>query len=459
MTPEARHRIDAHVAAILDASGVPTRRRQDLAEELFGHLAERVAALVAGGLTEPDATARAIADFGPAGRLGRELTRAYRSRLWASTIGVLVPPLAAPADRPSVVGWLRLILGLSVGLETIGLAFAGATETPVHVLLAVVGLGTGVILGVLAFQALARGQRWALLYAIVVALLFVFYGVRDTLFPAVPGSINVPLGAIAAALVLLATLHSWPELRAYVAQSPSLRRVMGASLVGAVALSTLLPGGLAALPDPTQASAADVEMRLSMTCDRRDGRDAYGAAVPEMPHMTLIVNLYWHHGDLLPGGLAGAISGLFEPVNASTDGTREVGDTAGWRAVGADTFDYQFAGQESVIDVATGATAGWFGSVSPSVNMIPRAEIPGSQTVGVAPEAIRGGHTLRITWQIEGINQGVDGHPRMEVFYAHLDRFVLEGIVGCGETVIGHEVPRYAPAAPADGPPDWWALP
>jgi hypothetical protein len=459
MTPEARHRIDVHVAAILDASGVPTRRRQDLAEELFGHLAERVAALVAAGVPEADAAARAVADFGPPGRLGRELTRAYRSRLWASTIGVLVPPLAAPADRPSVVGWLRLILGLSVGLEAIGLAIAAANETPVHALMAVVGLGTGMLLGVLAFRALARGQRWALLYAIVVALLFVFSGARDTLFPAVPGSINIPLGAIAAALVLLATVHSWPELRAYVAHSPSLRRAMGASLVAAVALSTLLPAGLAAVPDPTQAGAADAEMRLSMTCDRRDGRDAYGAAIPEMPHMTLVVDLHWHHGDLLPGGLAGAISGLFERVNASPDVTREVGDTAGWRAVGVDTFDYQFDGQESVIDVATGATAGWFGSASPSVNMIPRSEIPGSQTVGVAPEAIRGGHTLRITWQIEGVNQGVDAHPRMEVFYAHLDRFVLEGIVGCGEAVIGHEVPRYAPAVPADGPADWWALP
>jgi hypothetical protein len=32
----------------------------------------------------------------------------------------------------------------------------------------------------------------------------------------------------------------------------------------------------------------------------------------------------------------------------------------------------------------------------------------------------------------------------MEVFYAHLDRFLLAGTVGCGETVLGRHVPPRA---------------
>ena len=85
MIPQIEQALRAHVGAIVDRARVPPAARDDLAEELFGHLVERWRAHVADGLAEDEAAQTAIAEFGSAGSLGREFGRTYHSRMWAST--------------------------------------------------------------------------------------------------------------------------------------------------------------------------------------------------------------------------------------------------------------------------------------------------------------------------------------------------------------------------------------
>jgi hypothetical protein len=79
-------------------------------------------------------------------------------------------------------------------------------------------------------------------------------------------------------------------------------------------------------------------------------------------------------------------------------------------------------------------------------------DIAGSFTMAIDAQAIKPGHTIRTTWHLV---QGQDGEvpwPRFEVAYAHLDRFLLMGTVGCGELAQGHQVPVPLNEAPPADP-------
>ena len=422
MTPPFRRRLSDHVAAILAASGVPERRRADLAEELNGHLMERFQALRDAGLSEADAIARAIADFGPADRLGRELTGAYRSRLWASTIGVLLPALADRPDRPALIGWLRFLLVVQIFFGIFILATTVANATPVRAVLGGAFVGIGLGLSLAAYWALARGIRWALIYAVGVAGIFVISGIMQMLNPEIPGSTIIPVGAIVAGAILLAVLHGWTELEAFVAASPELRTAVAVGVAVVLFGSGLGSTVLAALPDPTQLTADDIDVELSMSCGTGAVEFASGPSNFPMRYALLTVDMSWRHGELLPAGLLGALN--------STD----VGDTAGWRVVDPPEWDWYLDAPSSVTDLATGEATGWDGSTSPSVTLLP-ADVAGSATVGLSPGEMHSGHVSRATWTLyTELSSAEAAWPTVEVFYAHLDRFLLEGTVTCNGT-------------------------
>jgi hypothetical protein len=137
------------------------------------------------------------------------------------------------------------------------------------------------------------------------------------------------------------------------------------------------------------------------------------------------------------------VAGLF---NSS-----DYGDSAGFRLLG-EAPDLPLPtwllanGDVSVVDAATGEQAGWFGSTAPSVALLP--ETIGSFTIGIAAEAIRAGHTIRAIWLLTPVSDAGAAWPRIEVAYAHLDRFLLEGTVSCGETTTAHQVSLPHPQPP-----------
>lgn len=425
MTSEIADRLRAHAAAIVAGAGVPEPARSDLEEELYGHLVERWRAHMADGLGTTEAGNRAIEDFGSRADLGREFGRTYHSRLWASTIGVLLPAIAPAEARPPVIGWLRFVVGLTIVATAIWV-LALPAMTPLRALGSGVALAIGLTGLVLAFQALGRGQRWALLYAVGVTVLLLIVDLAGVIVPErPPASVTIPLGAILAAGVLLAVLQNWERLQAFVASSTRLSRGLAVLLAIALLGPAAVPRVLAAIPDPTQATAADLALLLSLTCDRGDVPQQGGPTLVDTQRATLVIDTTWSRTDLLPHGMVGVVT---RPDDA---------DTSGFRVIAPAPWSWVWAGAPTIVETTTGARAGWWGSSSPSVALLPQANMAGSDTVAIDPQAIRPNHTIRTTWVLVGETHW----PRIEVMYAHLDRFVVAGTVGCGETVQGRPIP------------------
>jgi hypothetical protein len=439
VNPAVEDRLRAHVASILAGASVPARARSDLEEELFGHLWERVRVLVEDGQTEAEAGEQAILDFGAASLLSAELGRTYHSRLWASTIGVLLPAIAPASSRPAVVGWLRFILGLVTVLTVIALPSV-VTMTPLRAVGSSLAVGAGLAGLLLAFRALARGQSWALIYAIGISLLLLFEGIAQVLVPKQPGSITIPLGAILAAGVLLAVRNRWHELQEFVASSTHVGRGFVVALAISLLAPSIAPRTLAALPDPSQATAEDLELVLSMSCDRGDVALIDGRTRVDVQRATLVVDVTWAHTDLLANGLLSIVT---RPDDA---------DTAAIRVVQPATWSWDWASGPTIIETRTGAGVGVWGSTSPSVQLLPERSVAGSFTVAIRQEEIVPNRTIRTTWLLVPAADGDATWPRIEAMYAHLDRFVVAGTVGCGEVVRGRRVPLPMDDLPAASP-------
>ena len=189
--PEVAGRLRTHAERIVAAAGVPAHARSGMADELYGHLLERAADLVAEGDTWSAAADRAIAVLGAVDELAPDLATAFHSRLWASTIGVLLPAIAAREDRPAVVGWMRLALVIGMALTVVGLGVVIFRATPIHLVVMAASLLLGLAGLLLAFEGLARGQRWALWYGIAFATQLVVFGVITVVEAALEGAWNV----------------------------------------------------------------------------------------------------------------------------------------------------------------------------------------------------------------------------------------------------------------------------
>jgi hypothetical protein len=426
MTPDVEGRLRAHAAAIVAAAGVPHAARDDLLEELLGHLLERWEGLVADGVAPDAAAEQAIASFGTADQLAPSLRLAYHSRLWASTVGVLLPMVGSPPGRPSAVGWLRLVLGVMIVIGLLGVAVLAPTLPLFHLVTAVPLLVLGIAGLALAFIGLGRGQRWALRYAIAAAAILFIEGII-TVIGAIPGAVTIPLGSILAALALLVAWSQSEALAHFVSGSARLSAPLSLALVVALFGPSLAPR-LAALPDPTQATAEDLDLAVSMTCGRADVTPKGGPILQNAQIATVQVDATWRRTDLLPSTLAG----LFAPS--------EEGDTSALRVVDTEyPWVWSPLGDPVPVDLTTGEDAGWWGSTSPSVALIPQ-DVMGSLTVAYERDAPQPGHTLRTTWRLYWADSRQTRWPRVEVFYAHLDRFLLYAQVECNGISHGVQV-------------------
>jgi hypothetical protein len=178
-----------------------------------------------------------------------------------------------------------------------------------------------------------------------------------------------------------------------------------------------------------------------MDCGRRDS----AMAGPDRQFARLVADISFRRGDVLPGGLAGQL----ERADAA--------DAAGFRIVAPLPIDVDTGGSlpawllegdgVDVRVVETGEVAGWFGASARSMRLLP--DTIGSFTAGVDADRIAANRTIRITWTIVPMQDGEQPWPRAEVAYAHLDRFLIQGTIGCGERSTGAPVPG---ATPHDDP-------
>lgn len=249
LSASTESRLRTHASAVVRAGAVPRAHRDDLTDELLGHLRERTLALRIQGLAESTAADRAIADFGTPEAVGPELVGVYHSRLWASTIGVLLPAVADRTHRPAVVGWIRLMLAISVVFSLVAVVLSTWIDTPGRTIAFLVLTGPGIALAALAIPALVRGQRWALWYGIGVSIEFVMFGIGQ-LVTASPGILTIPIGAIVGGGILLVAWAHRSELATFVSRSARFRPAVAIAFAATLVLTLIAPVILGNLATP-----------------------------------------------------------------------------------------------------------------------------------------------------------------------------------------------------------------
>ena len=419
LTPAERLR--SHAERILDRTSVRERDREELVEELYGHLWQRWQDGIGAGLSGDEAADAAIAGFGDADRLGREMTSAYHSRLYASTIGVLLPAVAGSSDRPYGYGRSRALVFLTGFFTLVGGAVVANMQTPFRLLVSVLALLLAFFITVLAYRALARRQRWALVYVQVLALAFV----AGWIVECVVQPVQVSLLGIVALVVLDAVFRK--DLSLWVGSSRRTGKLLGMVIVVAVLLP-YVPLAVGAVPDPTQASPADLSITVRADCTRTGGAVAGG---------TVTATIRWARTDFLPNG--------FRPDMARTDLIGASSASSLQFDPGANGLPFPrgledgvvVTGNWTMVDAETGlpADAGvlvFSGSSFFDVGVVEDAIDPGSIQANRTYRASLGFISQRST--------GLPDDPIFRVRYDHQGRWGTEAFATCTRSGVGQPV-------------------
>jgi hypothetical protein len=441
---EAQVRLRAHVESVLSNSSIPMSDRADVAEELYGHLWERWRAECSTETDEVAAAETAIRSFGQATPLGRQMTGAYHSMLYATTIGVLLPAVLAPSDRPSGLGFLRLAVALSAAASVVLVAVSLASLTPVRALVVALVLGVNAVIALVAFRALARAQKWALRYAQFVLATMLVEGAAY-MFAAPAGGFNLSLSGLFAALLLPAAIG--PAMARWVSGSKALSRTLTALLVTAVGLGALLPRVGAAVPDPTQVGSDNLHLQVSAACTR----NAEGGVTD----IDVTVQFRWDRLDLFPYGFLG---GRHEYDQSRYDGLLPMISNSGGASAGEmrttwvePTLGDDQSHYEDLDDYAT--VAGPDGPITSMPAGIAPMLQTGSPGVVQRDGRIFDDGTLQAGWTYVqhvhygwwklGTSPGAD--PLVIVRYSHIDRFVVQALASCEGAGSGVVLPRPYP--------------
>jgi hypothetical protein len=416
----AEARLRQHVASIVDLSGLPSEQREDVAEELLGHLVSRTEELIAAGLDEEEAATRAIEDFGGVTDLAPRFREAFHSRLWASTIGVLLPGARPGGGRPIAVTSLAALVGLVATFDFAGAAIAAIGATPVRAVTLVVLLVLAGIVDSLAAVAILRGQRWGFFVGLLAGVVVLVQGLAD--MTSGPGT-RISLSGIAAAIILIAVAANGSGVDRWFEASGRLPRSTAAAVGLVAALSSVAGVAPNALPDPTQMGPADIAASAAVTCwTEPEPPPEEGTEPAEEPdpnarllHIRTVATIQWLRADWYPKGFA---------TDRYGDAIAFLPDVA-TSPMGAPVIDPW----PPDIEYETG---GWGSTVPEEVASVEQA---GGDVRGIDHQLIRAGN--RITVQSEQVahivgelGQNIEP-PSVEITYWHLDRFRLRAELRC----------------------------
>lgn len=429
-------RLAAHVESILNGAAFRKRERDELAEELYGHLWQRWQDAIASGLDEDSAADEAIRSFGESARLGREVTLAYHSRLYASTIGVLVPAVATTADKPGSYYLVWAVLFGTFWEVTGVLVRAAMAWTPVRAGIGVAGGLLAYVAVLIALMACNARQRWALGFA-AFELPFLVWWAAVLLWSGMAvealGATVVGLLAGTATIAALAPARTRESaqqsvlrriardldprgLARWLYRRPLPRRML-------VGLAILLILGSAApvvalnLPDPTQIGPSELQVGLSVVCTRNDSG--------ELRAVDVTASFVFSRTDAWPNGVMRALGGggPTDYVAWSVPGSRPNGipmvtpqatqGPTGRDATDGSTLAVAFAGGDD-------GRAIW--------------SIPDSAR-------LQAGHRYEIVSNYS-VAPGLRDVAPIVFGYDHLERFVLQASATCGQTATGQIVPR-----------------
>jgi hypothetical protein len=424
---EVRERLGSHVTAIVRRSAVPASERQDVAEELTGHLEERYRAARDAGLPPEVAASEAIALFGGADEVGRAFLMTYHSRLWASTIGQLLPISAAPDAPPAAIRWVIRFNRLAAIFLAGGAVVLLVTASPTRALVGAIAAAVAAATLWLAAEGLRRGQRWAVDVSMIGLLINVAILLLSLGTP--PGGWTLSLNGLAGLMLAVAMLTEGEAVDRWTAGSGGLsERVVVGLIVGLLASAAAL-GFLPHVPDPTQIGPGDIEAVASVTCEAHRTED--GELLVATPFLTL--DLTYRRVDVVPRGLLGdpnawgdALDVRVEPYFA----------TAGPASM-TDGID-PATGQPLVVDIGsiTGPVTESFGAGIALDDPLITSDSVVGEILGASQIA---GRHYRIT--VPTVTTMIDDRPdagsidglSADVRLAHLDRFVLRQRLACGE--------------------------
>jgi len=420
--PTPAERLRRHVDGILDRSSVHGSDREDLVEELYGHLWQRWRDGIAAGLSSDAAADGAIASFGEADRLGRDMTSAYHSRLYASTIGVLLPAVLSTTDKPKGYGWARtflFLIGLIEMLTVLGVLFLSRL-TPVRMVVAESMMVAAASITILAYRALARSQRWALVYVKFLAIAYVAYCIVQVFLP--PSTISFT-GIFVAVFVLPAVFD--PELARWVTGSRRTGAVIGAMIVASIVMGMAANPLAAAMPDPTQASPTDLSITVRVDCVRTGGLVTNG---------TVTATVRWARTDFLPYGL--------RPSMTQTDQIGVSSAPVSYLLPNAPPFphtpeDGVVGTAFTVVDQGTGRGA----DVGVTMMSQPAFFDVGSFYKSIDPGTIQAGHTYVATFGfVSQEASGLPDDPAFRIRYDHQGRWGMQAYATCSESGAGQPV-------------------
>ena len=433
-------RLRAYVESILAGSSVPSADREEIAEELYGHLWQRWQDAIAAGANASEAVEMAIRSFGEASQLGREMTGAYHSRLYATTIGVLLPAAAPPSGKPSGYLGLRLLVAL-IAIVQFVLVGILIDLTPVRAALFALAAGLSIALSVLAFRAFGRAQRWALRYCQFVLAMVLVQGAA-TIFSAPPGGLTIPILGVLGLWMLGPAIGS--QMAEWFSHSRPIGRALTIALVAATAAGYGLPYVASALPDPTQVSASDLDLQVSAVCTR----DASGGVTA----IDVNTRLRWSRLDLFPYGLgqnnvANSWQDGFETGVSPSGGRNSVDWRTAWISIPSHTPLYLISGEPQFTS-PNGSVDGLLLAGPPQNLASLDPYVPAFDGIEFAPGGLHAGWTYetrqRYQW-LSGTNPA-PADPLVVVRYGHLDRFIVQALASCE---------RSGTAAPMELPYSW----
>ena len=419
-------RLYAHVESILNGAAFRRRDRDDLAEELYGHLWQRWQDALASGLDEEAAADQAIRSFGEPARLGRDVTLAYHSRLYASTVGVLVPTVADAKGKPRGYWLIYFLVFTTFWVMAYGQAAALMSWTPLRAAIGFSGTLTAFIAASLVFQAYRARQRWALGFArLELGLLFWWVGLLWwTNSPGLPASLvgaGTGLGIVFLAFswpLRLRPLSSWRDLRlrslsAWMYERPVPRRLLvgiGAMMI----VGSAMPAVALSLHDPTQIGPADMQVGLTVACTRSASGDVSGVDVT--------ASFLFKRTDVWPTGLVDALqgSGPTDEIALAVEGARPNG---------IPMITPQLTRATTGRDTTDGSPLA-FGSTGQDGRSV--TALPDSASFEV-------GHRYEVQSNYS-VAPGLADITPITFGYDHLERFYLQATAGCGQTAVGHTV-------------------
>jgi hypothetical protein len=423
---DPEERLRSHAEAVVEWASMPGTERRDLVEELYSGLWERWHDMVDGG-TEPEAAVqRAIRAFGTPSAVGGEVTLAYHSRLYASTVGVLLPPVIARTAHPIGLRRVSLLLISTAAFFLVGAGIAATQLPPTRLVVLTLVFVAVATLCLVALRALLHGQRWALAFArlcVPIAIAAWVIGILER-------PIRIDLLGVAGLLALWPVLGS--GLSDWVAPSRPVGRVLGTGVAGVLLAGVGLSIGGISVPEITAAGPSDLHLDVAVNCT------IDGGSVTEL---IVTAGVVFDRLDVMPRGIQPRERPL-DQIAIWIDGEPAIGVVL--EEVihdGRQIFQVAWPGYE-ILDRTAGDVR-FRGDLTLSDAQYGPARPAGAAVgAGLGPlireDALQAGHRYEITWDNRTFGPGPIGKVRsVIVTYDHLGNFGSRAVVACNSSAAG----------------------